>query len=179
MKLLTTLLFLCCLSFSLAAQIGQTSSPPTRCNHDEIHQLTYQNDEDYRRQHDEKMLELEAARVSAASISRLACSAPIIIPVAVHYEGVSTQTDAIEAKLSVAEFDDSVFSVVSNIEQYFKQLSEETGIDLGIDPENSEDKIGINYKRLKPLLDKTSKRVSFSFLKVLVSSKLPNFRIAL
>lgn len=69
-------------------------------------------------------------------------------------EGVSTQTDAMEAKLSVAEFDESVYSVVSNIEQYFKKLSEETGIDLGLDVKNAEDKIGIDYKRLTPLFAK-------------------------
>ncbi|WED20669.1 TolC family protein [Vibrio sp. JC009] len=67
-------------------------------------------------------------------------------------EGVSTQTDAMEAKLSVAEFDDSVYSVVSNIEQYFKKLSEETGIDLGTDENISMDKIGVNYQRLEPYL---------------------------
>ncbi|WP_375749700.1 TolC family protein [Vibrio sp. HN007] len=67
-------------------------------------------------------------------------------------EGVSTQTDTMEARLSVAEFDDSVFSVVSNIEQYFKQLTEETGIDLKLYEEGAGDDIGIDYKRLQPLL---------------------------
>lgn len=67
-------------------------------------------------------------------------------------EGVSTQTDTMEARLSVAEFDDSVFSVVSNIEQYFKQLTEETGIDLRLYEKGGVDDIGIDYKRLQPLL---------------------------
>ncbi|MDB1124251.1 TolC family protein [Vibrio algarum] len=67
-------------------------------------------------------------------------------------EGVSTKSDAMEAKLSVAEFDESVYSVVSNIEQYFKKLAEETGLDLGLNEEHAEDKIGIDYKRIKPLL---------------------------
>lgn len=67
-------------------------------------------------------------------------------------EGVSTQTDAMEARLSVAEFDESVYSVVANIEQYFKKLSEETGVDLSFEVDNAEDKIGVDYRRLKPLL---------------------------
>ncbi|NOI67426.1 TolC family protein [Vibrio sp. 99-8-1] len=75
-------------------------------------------------------------------------------------EGVSTQTDAMEAKLSVAEFDDSVYSVVSNIEQYFKQLSEETGVELGLDEEGADQRIGIDYERLKPLLAKEINQIS-------------------
>ncbi|MDV7105618.1 hypothetical protein R3X26_14520 [Vibrio sp. TH_r3] len=67
-------------------------------------------------------------------------------------EGVSTQTDAMEAKLSVAEFDDSVYSVVSNIDQYFKQLIEETGIDAELTEESMQNNVGVNYKRLQPLL---------------------------
>lgn len=67
-------------------------------------------------------------------------------------QGVSTQTDAMEAKLAVAEFDESVYSVVSNIEQYFRKLSEETGIDLELDAGNAQEKIGVDYSRLEPLL---------------------------
>ncbi|WP_413283049.1 TolC family protein [Vibrio sp. MA40-2] len=69
-------------------------------------------------------------------------------------EGVSTQTDAMEAKLSVAEFDDSVYSVVSNIDQYFKQLIEETGIDVELTEQDRQSDVGVNYKRLQPLLVK-------------------------
>lgn len=68
--------------------------------------------------------------------------------------GVATQSDAMQAKLAVAEFDDTVYSVISNIEQYFNQLVEETGIDINLDDPAIQDRIGIDYERIEPLLAK-------------------------
>ncbi|MGX9416361.1 TolC family protein [Vibrio sp. RC27] len=74
--------------------------------------------------------------------------------------GVSTQSDAMQARLAVAEFDDTVYSVVSNVEQYFNKLVEETGIDIDFSDPITQGKVGLDFASLEPLLVDEEKTVT-------------------
>jgi len=61
-------------------------------------------------------------------------------------EGVSTQSDSMEVKLSKSKFDEKVFAVKSKIDQYFRELRIKTG--LKIDAENKKSSVGLDYHKL-------------------------------
>ncbi len=64
-----------------------------RCHSDEIHEHHYNSNPDYRHWHDSRQEELAEFKANAINNAgaRLNCVEPIIVPVAIHYEGVTVQ----------------------------------------------------------------------------------------
>lgn len=78
----------------------------TRCHHDELHKHYYENDSDYRHDYDVRNVLMEQIREQTRnSNSRLSCENPIIIPVAVHYQGIVSQSTACLEELALSAID--------------------------------------------------------------------------
>ncbi len=108
MRLLSFLLFLGITSFAFGQQTpsfqATINNAPQRCNATEIHEHHYANDADYRHNFDVRKVQLDAMTATANNIEeRLNCPSPIIIPVAVHYEGVTSQTAACLEQLALSQ----------------------------------------------------------------------------
>ncbi|MGK0387819.1 MAG: hypothetical protein ACI94Y_000545 [Maribacter sp.] len=94
------------LIFLLAiTKLVNAQTTPHRCNSDENHQYHYDNNEEYRHDFDVRKVQLDAITASSQNQVRLACTDPIIIPVAVHYEGVGTQTAACLEQLALSQIE--------------------------------------------------------------------------
>ncbi len=77
-----------------------------RCHATEIHDETYVQDADYRHWYDTRMVELDAIRTSTVNnAERFDCINPILIPVAVHYEGVTNQSMSCLTNLALAQLE--------------------------------------------------------------------------
>ena len=74
-----------------------------RCHATEIHEATYAEDDAYRRWYDDQRLNLQTLMNISSIQQRLNCNDPIIIPVAVHYEGVSGQSLACLESLALSQ----------------------------------------------------------------------------
>ncbi len=86
MRVLYLFLFVFFFQSFLSAQQVQ------RCYSTEIHEATYQADANYRHEYDTRKVLLDEIMEESLSQGRLDCVVPIIIPVAVHYEGITTQS---------------------------------------------------------------------------------------
>ena len=89
---------------SANTRVSQEANSFQRCHADEIHADRYATDVAYARDYDQRMVQLEEIkRVSAMEGARINCTDPIIIPVAVHYEGVTNQTDQCLLDLALSQ----------------------------------------------------------------------------
>lgn len=89
--------------FALTSVIvyAQNNNDIQRCHANEIHEQHYANDASYRLQFDQDKIVLDELKAQSVFQGRLDCTTPIIIPVAVHYEGVTTQTAACLQQLAL------------------------------------------------------------------------------
>lgn len=91
-----------CLLFLLAfalpciatAQLQIDQKSVARCSADEIHQKALQSDEAYQQWYQSQRKAVKRIRQQSLQQTYFACATPTIIPVAVHYEGVTTQSAA-------------------------------------------------------------------------------------
>lgn len=83
-----------------------SQEPIHRCHSTEVHEHHYNTDADYRHDFDTRMVELEQIKEDVRNNdSRINCIAPIIIPVAVHYEGVTNQDMQCLTDLALSQID--------------------------------------------------------------------------
>jgi hypothetical protein len=76
-----------------------------RCHSDEIHENAYQSNENYRHWYDQRKLELDE-RIEQTNVQgRLDCIAPVVIPIAVHYEGVGSQSLSCLTTLALSQIE--------------------------------------------------------------------------
>jgi hypothetical protein len=85
MRVLTTFTFLL---FFLAINAQDVQH---RCHATDMHYEAYETNEEYRHTYDALHLEREERLEYARNNPRLPCDAPIVIPIAVHYDGVGNQ----------------------------------------------------------------------------------------
>lgn len=110
-KLITIILPVMALMMSISVQGQQRISASNtqeeqiqRCHTDEFHAIAIAEDPEYARSV-EQSREQVSQILQQATAARLDCEAPIIIPVAIHYEGVTSQTDVCLTSLAQSQID--------------------------------------------------------------------------
>jgi len=92
------------LTFSVNAQKGE-SQQPQRCYATEVHEANYESNSDYRKKFNLRKFQLDSIKRISNFNSKSAfnCTNPVIIPVAVHYEGITSQTAACLETLALSQ----------------------------------------------------------------------------